>query len=168
MTTDGLVCRHQQLNMPLFAWRLLGQYLAIVNFDCIDREEDRINYTHLLSCILTDFFVKHAPSIQRDFDALRLETAKGDIVGFYTASQLAAIPGATSADIPNAFIIGYDRRKVAANARTLKRAVSGTAPRSSGATTKPARRPNKVRGRGRSGGARPGVRPKKVRGAQPG
>ncbi len=167
MGVEELSPEHQILNMPLFAWRLLGQYLAVVNYDCIERGVDKLSYTNLASYIITKFAIDHAPDIQRAFDEIRLDVAKGDIVGYYTAAQLAAIPSASRSDIPAVFRIGASAREAEAK-RGIIRTVPKLAQRPERTAQRPPGRSRKVRGGRKPAAAGPGVRKKKPRAAKQG
>ena len=152
MADEDMIKWPQPLSMPLVAWRLLGEYLTVVDYDRLARGQSNVNYTQVAGAILSRFLIDHAHEIRRAAEEVRLATVKEAIPSFYTSAQLAAVASASRTDIPDVYRIGSNQRTPAGKAkamRSLQRAVAGSksaAARSSG-------KPGKVRRRRRKPGA---------------
>ena len=122
MTEDeDMVSRHQVLTMPLAAWRALGEYLTVIDYDRrSSRGQSYVNYTQVAGAILTKFLIEHAHEIRRDAEDVRLATIKESLPHFYTPAQLTAISSASRTDIPDIYRIDSPDRYKPSRAQALR------------------------------------------------
>lgn len=144
--SENTVTRRQRLTMPLVAWRLLGEYLVVIDYDRDTRGQSRVSCTQVASAVLARFLIEHAHEIRRATEEVRLAAVKGALSNFCTSEQLAAISSASRSDIPDVFRIGSKGQSAAERdkaRRTLQRVVT----RSKNTAARPAGKPRKVRRR---------------------
>lgn len=146
MSSSNKVTRAQKLTMPLVAWRMLGKYLAVVNYDRFKRGEKAVSYTQLVGGILARFLVDHAQDIERSFEEVWLSTHKENLPYFYSPDQLAAIASAARTDVPDVFRIGSRGREFAARKNAARRALCRPAQGSKSPPAGSPRLPQQVRG----------------------
>ena len=157
-----LKVQHQCLQMPVVAWKLLGEYLTVVNYDRSFRDRrSKVNYTELAGAILSRFLMTHGEGIRRAAQEVRLAVTREPFAGFYSPAQLAAIARATGSDIPDVYRIGYTPGGPADPAAI--RALRVIAGRSKGAAARPTKQPRKVRTRGGRTSTGPRRRQKRTR-----
>lgn len=153
MAKEDMITRHQVISMPLAAWRILGEYITVVDYDRKGRGKSNVSYTVVAGAILSRFLIDHAHEIRRASETVRLAAIREAIPAFYSPSQLAAISSATGADIPVVYRIGRYKRAPAGKAearRTLQHIAAG----SKGTATGLAGKPRKVRRRRSNTGSR--------------
>ena len=102
--------------MPEGAWKLLGMYLAIMNYRLLEQGSRQINLSKTFGAIVTQYLVQHEEWIRQEFYRVRTTVwAKGTIHRYFDDEQLEAIESAKASEIPDAVRIGWwDRHSRAA------------------------------------------------------
>jgi hypothetical protein len=117
-----MISKPLPIPLELKTWRLFGKYLAIVNYDLLERGESQLNYCKMVGTLITETLSKRAEMIEARYDEVRSEVYKRAFPRFFDSDQLDTISSLSGSDIPKAFRIGSrerERRQRTADRRAL-------------------------------------------------
>ncbi len=101
--------------MPESAWKLLGMYLAVMNYRLLKQGAAQVNMPKLIGATLTRYVLEHEQWIRREFYSVKQELLRtGPVPRFFSSEQLEALESASASEIPNAVRIGWRGRQRAA------------------------------------------------------
>lgn len=101
--------------MPESAWKLLGMYLAVMNYRLLQQGSRQGNMPKLIGAILTRYVVEHEQWIREEFYRVKREVIQaGTVPRFFSPDQLDALESASASQIPDAVRIGWRDRERAA------------------------------------------------------
>lgn len=97
--------------MPESSWKLLGMYLAVMNYRLLERKRPQANLSKTIGAIVTQYLVQHEQWIREEFYRVKADVwNRGTVARFFDADQLADIESASASEIPDAVRIGWRRR----------------------------------------------------------